>query len=240
MARRRAEGEAGNGPRPDKPRPEKKARPVKGGLVLSGVPRVNLLPLSELERRATRILIRRWAIGGLVTAAVVTGLVVGANAVRTVASLELAAEQARTIDLNGELAGFSEVSRALGERTELILYRGAALASDVEWRPLVSTLLAAVPADSEVTGFTLVAGATPAEDADPATSIGLIGTLTLSTDDARDVARMVENLRALESGLAAEAGPVTAVEDGGMDYTVQFVLSQAVYSGRFAGEAGVR
>ena len=119
MARRRAEGEAGNGPRPDKPRPEKKARPVKGGLVLSGVPRVNLLPLSELERRATRSLLKQWAIGGLVTAAVVTGLVVGANAVRTVASLELAAEQARTIDLNGELAGFSEVSRALGERTEL-------------------------------------------------------------------------------------------------------------------------
>jgi hypothetical protein len=240
MARRRADGEAANGPAQDKPRPKKKARPAKGALVLSGVPRVNLLPLSELERRATRGLLKQWAIGGLVTAAVVTGLVVGANAVRAVASLELAAEQARTIDLNGELAGFSEVSRALAERSELTVYRGAALASDVEWRPLVSTVLAAVPKDSEVTGFTLVTGATPAEDADPATAIGLIGTLTLNTEDARDVGRMVENLRALEPGLAAEAGPVTAVEDGGVDYTVQFVLSQAVYSGRFAGQAGVR
>lgn len=239
MARRKAEGEAGSGPAPDKPRPEK-TRPVKGGLVLSGVPRVNLLPLSELERRATRSLLKRWAVGGLVTAAVVTGLVVGANAVRAVASIELAAEQARTTELNAELAGFSEVSRALAERSELTAYRGAALASDVEWRPLMSTLLAAVPNDSEVTGFSLVGGASPVESQDPATSIGLIGSLTLTTDDARDVARMVESLRALEPGLAAEAGPVTAIEDGGFNYTVYVVLSQAVYSGRFAGEAGVR
>lgn len=217
-----------------------KVRPVRGGLVLSGVPRVNLLPPSELERRATVSLVRRWVVGVLATAVMVSGAVVGVNALRAAAQLELVLEQARTVDLNNELSGFTHVSRALAEQSELTTYRSAAVGNDLEWRGFVQTLLGAVPKGSQVRDFNLVTGANPAEGSDRTSSIGLIGRLTLATEDTRDVARMVENLRDLDIELSADAGSLSSAGEEGYTYTVEFVVNQTVYSGRFTTGAGAR
>ena len=225
--------------RPDKGAPDK-VRPVRGGLVLSGVPRINLLPPSELERRATVSLVRRWAVGVLATGVLVTGGIVAVNGLRAAAQLELVLEQARTVDLNAELGGYSHVSRALAEQTELTAYRSAAVGNDLEWRAFTKTLLSAIPKGSELRDFTLVAGPNPAEGVAQVSSIGLIGRLTLATEDARDVARMVESLRALDIELSADAGSLSTAGEDGYTYTVEFVVNQTVYSGRFTTGAGAR
>ncbi len=215
------------------------SKPPKS-LVLSGVPRVNLLPLSEVERRATRTLLKRWVIGVLATAVVAFGIVGAANWLRAVADSELAAEQNRTVELNARLAEFADVSRALAERGDLASYRTVAAGNDVGWRAFVRTLLAAVPAESELRDFNVLVGANPAEGVDPATSVGLIGRLTLATTDARDAARMVAKLRELEITLAADTGSLSSAGEDGYTYTVDVVVNQAPYSGRFADEAGAR
>lgn len=241
MARRKAVREDAQ-PQPSKVTParEPKAKPVKSGLVLSGVPRVNLLPPSELERRATLSLLKRWVIAVLATAVVVSGVVIAANGVRAVASLELAAEHNRTLTLNAELASFADVSRALAEQAELTTYRGNAMGNDIEWRDFFKTLTSAVPDESDIRDFTLVAGANPVEGADPAIAIGLIGRLTLATTDPQDVARMVKQLRELGVTLAADTGSLSTAGEDGYTYTVEFVVNQTPYSGRLTSEAGPR
>ena len=218
--------------------PRRGPKPAKRGVILSGVPRVNLLPLSEVERRATRTLLKGWVIGALATAVIASGIVGAANWMRAVADSELAAEEDRTLELNTRLAEFSDVSRALAERGDLASYRTVAAGNDVGWREFLRTLLAAVPADSELRDFNLTVGANPAEGADPATAVGVIGRLTLATTDARDVARMVAKLRELDITLAADTGSLSSAGEDGYTYTVDVVVNQGPYSGRFADEAG--
>ena len=85
-----------------------------------------------------------------------------------------------------------------------------------------------------------MAGANPSDGADPVSSIGLIGRLTLATDDPQDLARMVRTLRGLDVVLAADAGSLSSEGEDGYTFTVDLVINRAPYSGRFSGEAGAR
>ena len=57
------------------------------------------------------------------------GLVAAAYWQRSIAAAQLAAEQARTMELNGELASLSHISQALATRTELTDLRAQAMAT---------------------------------------------------------------------------------------------------------------
>lgn len=225
-----------------KPEPEPKAKrkPKGSGLAIGGVPRVNLLPPSELQRRAAGVLVRRWIAGLLATAVVVSGLVATAYWVRGIAEQQLTAEQARTIDLNIELADLSHVSQAFAQRTALTTLRAEAMGSDLEWRALISDIAGAIPSGASLTGFELIAGANPLPEADPATGIGLIGRLTLGTEDPADQNRLVDALRGLDIVLAADAGSLSASEDAGFTFNVEFVADQSHYSGDHVPEGGAR
>ncbi|MGC4152799.1 MAG: hypothetical protein QM628_06935 [Propionicimonas sp.] len=223
-----------------KPAPKTKRRPKGLGLAVAGVPRVNLLPAAELQRRAAGVLVRRWVAGLMATAVVVSGLVAAAYWERTVAAQQLAAEQARTLDLNGELAGLSHVSQALAERTTLTTLRGQAMGADIQWRPLFTDLTSTLPRGSELAGFDLVTGINPADEVDPGTGIGLIGRLTVHTDDPADQDRMIDKLRALDITLSADAGALTSEDEDGFSFVVEFVLDQTHYSGEHLPEAGAR
>lgn len=215
-------------------------RPQKGGLVLAGIPRVNLLPPSELERRATVALGKRWLLGLLATAAVVSSVVAGAYWVRTTATTELLAEQGRTMTLNTELAGFADVSRSIAEQGALVTFRTDAMGNDTEWRRLFKDLLGALPRGADLRDFNLVSGANPVAEADPAKAIGVIGRLTVFSKDARDLDRLVDNLRDLDIALSADAGSLTSTDGDGYTFLVEFVINQAHYSGDFAAEGGAR
>ncbi len=220
--------------------PRTRRKPKGSGLVLSGVPRVNLLPPSEVQRRAAGALVRRWAAGLVATAVVVSGLVATAYWERSIADRELAAEQARTMDLNVELAGLSHVSQAFAERTTLTALRADAMGTDIEWRPLLTDLAGSLPKGAQLTGFDLTVGANPVADSDPATGIGVIGRLTVRTDDPADQNRMIDKLRSSEIALAADAGALTSAGEEGFTFVVEFVLDQTHYSGDHLPEAGAR
>lgn len=222
------------------PEPKQKRKPKGSGLVFAGVPRVNLLPASELHRRAAGALIRRWVAGLLATAVAVSGLVAAAYWERTVAAQQLAAEQARTLDLNGELAGLSHVSRAFAERTALTTLRGQAMGTDIQWRPLFADLTGALPKGAELVGFDLVTGVNPVAEVDPGIGIGLIGRLTVNTNDPADQNRMVDKLRSLDITLAADADTLSSEGENGFSFVVEFVLDQTHYSGDHLPEAGAR
>lgn len=221
---------------PNKAGQRRRTRRQNGGLILAGVPRVNLLPSSELERRASVSLGKRWLVGLLATAVVVTSVVAGAHWMRTAAVAELITEQDRTLALNAELAGFAEVSQVLGEDVALTKLRSEAMGNDTDWRRFFATLLDAVPAGAELRDFNLVGGANPVEGGDPSTAIGLIGRLTLASGDPQDLVRFVQRLRALDLTLSADAGSLSSAEEDGYLFVVEFVLDQSNYSGDFSKE----
>lgn len=227
-------------PSETQPEPKAKRRPKGSGMVIGGVPRVNLLPASEVQRRAAGALVRRWVVGLLATAAVVSCLVAAAYWERTVANQQLVAEQARTMDLNVELAGLSHVSRAFAERTTLTTLRAEAMGTDMEWRPLLTELAGSLPKGAALTGVELITGANPVADAVPGTGIGVIGRLTVSTQDPADQNRAIDKLRGLDIVLSADAGALTATGDEGFSFVVEFVLNQSHYSGDHLAEAGAR
>ncbi len=223
-----------------KPEPRAKRKPTGSGLVLAGVPRVNLLPASELQRRAAGVLVRGWVVGLIATAVAVSGLVATAYWAKGVADWQLTAEQARTMELNSELASLSHVSRAFAERTTLTGLRADAMGTDIEWRPLLADLSRTLPRGAELTGFEWITGANPVAEAEPGTGIGLIGRLTVATDDPADQNRTVDKLRSLDIALAAEAGTLTADSEKHFTYVVEFVLDQSHYSGDHLSEPGAR
>lgn len=223
-----------------KPETRPKRKPKGSGLAIAGVPRVNLLPASEVQRRAAGVLVRRWAAGLVATAMVVSGLVAVAHWERTVATQQLAAEQARTLDLNGKLADLSHVSRTFAERTALTTLRGQAMSTDTQWRPLFADLTGALPKGAELAGFDLVTGINPVAELDPGSQIGLIGRLTVNTNDPADQNRVVDKLRSLDMTLAADAGPLSSEGEDGFSFVVEFVLNQTHYSGDHLPETGAR
>lgn len=228
-------------PQPEtKQEPKAKRQPKGSGLAIAGVPRVNLLPPSELHRRAAGALVRRWVAGLAATAVVVSGLVVAAYWERTVAAQQLAAEQARTLELNIELAGLSHISLAFAERTALAALRAEAMGSDTAWQETFAELAGALPKGTSLAGFDLVTGANPVADADPGTGIGLVGRLTVNTEDPADQKRMIDTLRSLDVVLAADAGPLTSQGEDGFTFVVEFVLDQTHYSGDHLPEVGAR
>ncbi|MDQ7994095.1 MAG: hypothetical protein AAGC63_16735 [Propionicimonas sp.] len=226
---------------PAQPKPERKTRSQAkaSGLVLSGVPRVNLLPASEVERRAAGQLVRRWAAGLAVTAVVVGGMVAGASLFLADADRNLAAEQNRTLDLNAELGELSPVSRAIAERASLNELRSDAMGNDLEWRSLFAEVDKALPGGVQLAGVNLITGANPVPEVEPTAGIGLIGVLTFSSDDPADQYRTVAALRKLDVVIAAEAGKLAAAESG-FTFGVEVVVDQTHYSGTFQSPEGAK
>jgi hypothetical protein len=208
------------------------------GLQLGGIPRVNLLPAVELQRRAASALIRRWVAGLAATAVVVSGLVAAAYWERGIAEQRLLAEQTRTAELGQELTSLAHVSQAVADRSTLSELRTAAMGNDLEWRALFADLTRTLPRGTELIGFELVTGANSAAETDPATEIGMVGRLTVSTPDPADQNRMVDKLRALDIALSADAGSLIFASDGKYTFVVEFVVNQTHYSHDYLPEAG--
>lgn len=206
-----------------------------------GVPRVNLMPRAEVQRRERDALARRWGIALLAAVAVVALASAATFWVKWGVEQRLAADQLRSSELLTDLAALSDVSRAVSLRTDLEAFRADAMVSDMSWTTLFDGVAAALPPGVVVTGFDLTTGAAPA-GTDPTAEFGLGGMLELRSPTPIDIAPTVRSLRDLPGVVSMEPLAVTSEVTGGSDqrvyiYRVLAVFDQTLYTGAFAEEA---
>jgi len=208
---------------------------------LSAIPRVNLLPPSEVSRREREKLAGKWiwaGIGAVILAAV---LVAGAWLWNQFAQLQLAAEQARTTTLIQQIGALSEVSGAIATEKELHGYLAEAMGSDLGWQEVRGKLESVLPNEVQLTGFELTAGApaaTKLAEESAAAATGLQGTITLDSPNTIDIATISRSLRQVEGIMLSDANAITgsSLAEGHYTYTIDVVFDQSIYTGRFAAD----
>ncbi|MCE4027659.1 hypothetical protein LXM50_16910 [Microbacterium sp. Au-Mic1] len=210
-----------------------------------GPPRVDLLPRSEVERRERDALSRTWVRVGLLAILLAVALIAGAFAVNLFAQQRLAAEQDRSNQLIGQIAGLSDVSNALKTEADLTQFRADAMGSDLSWAGIFDRIRSSLPPDTNLTGFELTPGSAPVAGADAKTTekaaksaVGLTGTLTLDSGTALDLGAYVRSLRTVQGVLTADANSTTSgsTAAGRFTYKVDVTFDQTVYSGDYAKE----
>ncbi|WP_203579193.1 hypothetical protein [Microbacterium hibisci] len=205
----------------------------------SGVPRVNLMPRSEVARRERDSLIRTWV--WIVLAAIVVAVLIiaGAFAFKFFADQRLVAEQARTNTLLTEIAALSEVSEALATESELTEFRTDAMATDLAWTPVMAKITGILPADTTLTGVDFTVGGVPQGD-DPTVEQGIVGTVTFDSPTPLDIVALIRSLRGVEGVLYADGQSVTSsqVSADRFSYLLNVEFDQSVYSKQFAAEEG--
>ena len=206
---------------------------------LGGLPRVNLMPRGEIARRERSALISKW-MWGMVGAVVLALLIVaGALALKLMADQRLAAEQAQSTQLLAEVSALADVSAALTTEQELTAFRAEAMGADFAWAPVIRTLSGSLPEGAALTGFDLVSGGAPQTD-DPATEVGLTGTISVTSADPIDIVAAIRDLRAVPGVIYADGQSVTSssVTEGSYAYLLTVTFDQSVYSGAYAIEEG--
>lgn len=201
------------------------------GVQLAGIPRVNLLPASEINRRSNTALARRWAVIVLIAAAVVVALVVGLQALNMFATARLAAERDRSTALTQELVELAPVSQTMSATKAIEQQRTDAMSGDLAWRPVLNTLAGGLPAGATITGYALTAGPAPTGD-DPTAETGLTGTVTLTSTTPVELVTATAKLRALEPVRSVDVQALARDEDV-FTYTVTVELDQTIYSRDF-------
>lgn len=200
----------------------------------SGVPRVNLMPPSEVARRERDKVVGRWV--WLVLGAIIVALVIiaGTFALKFLADQRLAAEQADTNALLTEIASLSEVSEALATEAELTAYRAEAMATDLAWTPVLAMVTGVLPEGTVLTGFDFTVGGAPLGD-DPTLEPGVTGTVTVDSPTPLDIVAIIRLLRAVEGVLYADGQSVTSsqVSEGRYSYMLNVQFDQTVYSGLY-------
>jgi hypothetical protein len=201
-------------------------------MALGGVPRVNLMPRAETERRARNALIGKWAVGIIGALAVVVLAVGAAFYLQFAAAQRLVAENSKTNALLTELASLADVRSQLSLESELQTYRAEAMASDLKWTGVLGLVQSILPEGVTPSAFTLTPGAAP-QGEDPTLETGVTGTLTLTSPAAADIVPLVRALRALPAVIDAD-GWQGSVGEGGFTYEVRLTLDQSVYTGAYA------
>jgi hypothetical protein len=206
-------------------------------LHLGGLPRVDLLPPSEMRRRGVRTRIRLW--GWIASAALVVAVaaVGGALAFHMSATLALSAEQARTQQILTGIASLSEVSSALALRTELTRLEEETMAGDLSWEPVVDLVRSRLPEGVIIRAYALDAGPVPIADVPASDATGVTGTVTVSSERQIPVRDITRTLRDVDAVRVAEVEALLG-QDGGAswEYRMRLVVDQSFYTGAFADE----
>ncbi|MEW1834744.1 hypothetical protein [Microbacterium sp. NPDC079995] len=205
-------------------------------LRVGSLPRVDLLPPSEIRRRDTLARARLWLLVGLACTGVAVLAIAGAFAYKMTADLRLATEQSRTAALLSGIAELSDVSEALADRTALQGMRRDAMAGDLEWRRVVELVADRLPPGVSITGYSLDAGPAPVPDGDPATATGVSGTITFTSPAPIDFVQVTRDVRSSTGMRAADVEALTSAEDL-FTYSIRVDLDQTVYSGDYDEEA---
>lgn len=206
-----------------------------------GIPRVNLLPPSEVARRERETLAGRWIWVGIAAVVLSAALVAGAWLWNQLAQQQLAAEQNRTTTLVQQIGALSDVSGALAADRDLRAYLAEAMGSDIVWQDVRSSVESALPGGVTLIGFELTPGApaaTKLSDDDAKAAVGLTGTVTLDSPNTLDIAAIAERLRTVGAVMLSDANAMveSTTQDGHYTYTIDVSFDQRIYTGRFAAE----
>lgn len=204
-------------------------------LSVGALPRVELLPPSEIRRRDMLARARTWLFIGVACLAVSLLAVTGALAYRMAADIRLAAEQSRTQALLVGIAELSDVSAALSDRSSLEGMRRDAMSGDLEWSGVLRLVAAQLPAGVSITGYSLEAGPAPVADGDPAAATGVSGSVTFTSPAPIDFVQVTRDVRSSAGMREADVEALTSA-DGVFTYTVHVDLDQSVYSGAYDEE----
>ncbi|WJL94332.1 hypothetical protein QSU92_10050 [Microbacterium sp. ET2] len=202
-------------------------------LPLGALPRVDLLPPSEVRRRDMLRQARRWVYVAVAAAAVAAVTIAGAFMYNVATSLRLGFEQTRTQQILGGIAELSEVSQALSTRGALQQLRGQAMGGDLAWGPVIDLVAERLPPGVSITGYALDAGPVPAADVAPEDATGVSGTVTFVSPAAIDFVGTTRELRSAPGMRDADLAELTSA-DGIFTYRVRVDVDQTVYTGAFA------
>jgi hypothetical protein len=213
-------------------------RPAPAATLLAGVPRVNLMPRAELDRRERAIAVRRWGWGVVGALAVVVVASGAAFAVNWFAKQDLAAAQSRTTTVSGQLAALSDVSTAIATRADLEGFRSQAMGADIDYLKTLTGLGSVLPDGVGITGFDLISGGIPVTGSDPKAQQGLVGTITLESANPVEIVPVIRSFRKVPGVIAADGHDVTSKDTTGAGgpytYTVTISFDQTVYTGKYA------
>jgi hypothetical protein len=198
------------------------------------LPRVNLMPRTEIDRREKKSLVRRWV--GAIVAALLFVAVISASALwlQVTAAFGLVAETARTEALLTELAGLSDVRATVDLQAELTDFRRDAMATDLQWSGLVAAVNGVLPPGVVVSGFSLSPGGMP-QGEDPAVEIGAGGSIFLTSATPQEIVPLIRAVRPLPGILEADGWQQTS-EEGLYEYELRVAFDQSVYTGAYAEE----
>lgn len=207
-------------------------------LQAGGVPRVNLLPPAELERRSRRELIMRWFGGAFVAVVLVCSVSAVAFGWAAQATGYLVQQQQTAESLNTQMEQYRDVAHLSSDAAKLTQMRAVAGSNDIDWTSLANEIKAVLPTKVTLTGFRLAPGAAPKANGNPKTEVGLQGTLTFTSDRTAAQAETINKLRTLPGLLSVDAGALTMADKGGYTFEATVSFDQTRYTGRFDQTGG--
>jgi hypothetical protein len=214
-------------------------RKTQKPLVVSGRPRVNLLPPEEMENRARKGLRMRW-LGAFFATLAVVGLISGTGVLWTMqANGERAAVEESSQQLLAELAKYSDIAATQSDVLILEDLRVAAGSNDLNWSSLTAEIKAALPSGVKLVGFSLAPGAAPKAGVEASAQVGISGKLTFWANRTVTQSETVAKLRTVPGFLSVDAGELAADgAGGGYTFAVTFSADQTRYTGKFGRTGG--
>lgn len=199
-------------------------------LGLGSLPRVDLLPPSEVRRRAAAARARMWLFVGVGALAVSALAVGGAFTFNMTAGIRLASEQSVTQNLLVGIAEMSDVSQAMALRTELAATADEAMAGDLRWSAVLDTVESRLPDGVVVTDYALTAGAVPDAAIESSDAVGAMGTVTVASLTAVPLVQLTRTVRDVPSVEWAEVDELFRdADDPLFEYRIRIAVDQSVY-----------
>lgn len=219
-------------------------------LHLGGTPRADLLPASAREAIRRRPIVRRLVLAVSLLAIITVLAVVGATILSFIAQGQLQAERDRSELLLAQQQEFAEARAIDAALTESINSRQAVTSVEIDWESLLAEVRSTLPAgvllvsvDGEITdGGAPSASATGGDgEGEPEPlrqdSVASIR-INATSPTVPDVEAWLADLEGV-TGFAGIAPPTSVVGSEGASYTVtiEFLLNEEAFLGRYAPEA---
>ena len=210
------------------------------GLVVVGIPRIDLLPQEVHARLRSRTL--RRGLGVLVVAVVVAAGAGSALAVFNAAASAgaLAAEQARTQDLLAQQVEFVEVTQLANAKAGIEQARLVGSSTEILWPAYVEAIRATLPPGADLGELTVTASSPITLVAQPALPLQLprVATvqLTVTAPDLATISAWISRLPGLPGFADAT---LTSIErtDTNVKANVIINVTEAAYANRFVEDA---
>lgn len=211
---------------------------TSNGLVLGGLPRVDLLPPEVRAGSAARILRRRLGLGLVAVAAGVVLSIAAASVATLASNARLLAEQGHTDTLLAEQRRYIEVRWVQQALVAVVDAERVGSWTEVQWRDYLKAVQASLP-KGVVIGETSVAAASPIEEfAQGAAPLDnpRIATVSFTADSPTlpDVPAWLNGLATLPGYAGANPDSVTLNEETGVySVTITLQVNSTALAGRF-------